>query len=98
MVLPSAVQSSRTDSSSLLITRPSVLISQVPRVQIPCLRLMSAPGISALSAAKGLTELVIASEVVSYTTRAHRLPPPALLLHPQRRLARYSRSTKFPLS
>src|SRR6516162_7642601 len=93
----SAVGSLITNSSSSLTTRASDSICQARRVQTASLRLLSAPGTLALFAAPDSTpaESVskVAAETSNYTTRAYPFPLPALLLHAQRRIGRYSRST-----
>src|SRR5215467_13222711 len=93
----SAVGASRKNSSSSPTTRASDSISQARRAQTASLRLLSAPGTLALFAAPDSTpaESVskVAAETSNYTTRAYRFPLPALPLHPQRRIGRYSRLT-----
>ena len=85
---PSAVQSSRTNFSSLLTIRDSALIFQARRVQIPSSLPLSAVVTLALFARPGFDGCrESARGRVSYITRAHPLARHALLLPRLPRLA-----------
>src|SRR6267378_1031196 len=96
----SADQPSRISSFSSLTIRASVLTFQARRVRRLFLRLPSVLETSGRSARLDLTRLESVrqspGQTCSYITPAYRLPPHVRLPHPQRRLVRYFRSTKFP--
>src|SRR5436190_22359144 len=100
---PSGVQSSRTSSSFLLITRASVLIFRARGAQTPSLQPRNALGISAIFVLKrvahSLAQMARVQEELgfSYTIRAHRLQRRALLLPALQALATLFHKTSFRL-